>query len=180
MEQCLHQRPVCQPPLGSAGAWDGPPPPPCPTQPLTLPDLALSCCTQVGPATSPVQSSVTQWKPVTTSPHPTHTHIPMASSLTSWHPTHTHRPLPRVNSPLYGMIYDQGLACMGRDHVYLSLQVHAFLCTANSWPLWIFLLTSDWPGVFCLRELETYFSVLYLVQCWLNTCLKKRVFKKRH
>ena len=98
-------------------------------------DLALSCCTQVGPATSPVQSSVTQWKPVTTSPHPTHTHIPMASSLTSWHPTHTHRPLPRVNTPLYGMIYDQGLACMGRDHVYLSLQVHAFLCTANSWPL---------------------------------------------
>lgn len=98
-------------------------------------DIALSCCTQVGPATSPVQSSVTQWKPVTTSPHPTHTHIPMASSLTSWHPTHTHRPLPRVNTPLYGMIYDQGLACMGRDHVYLSLQVHAFLCTANSWPL---------------------------------------------
>lgn len=79
-----------QPPLGPAG-WRQPSSPPCPTHSLTLPGLAPSCCLEVGPRPSPPRPPVTQWKPVATSPHPAHTHIPMASSVASWHSTHTHQ-----------------------------------------------------------------------------------------
>lgn len=63
---------------------------------LTLPDLAPSCCTKVGALPPPPFAALCDSVEAGDHfPHSTHTHIPMASSLTSWHPTDTHRPLPR-------------------------------------------------------------------------------------
>lgn len=142
-------------PATSGICWglDGPPPPPAP--PSLWLFLTCSFLYKVGPCHLPLQPSVTQWKRWPLPPH--FFHIPMASSLTSWHPTDTHRPLPRVNSPLYGMIYDQGLMPVWEGIMcILASKCMPFSVQLSFWPLWIFSLTPDWPGVILFKGTDIF------------------------